>query len=212
MELKDDLKKVEYDSVQRSVQNEYHSQFGAKIEKPGLASLNMGLTRSMLEYELKRFHSRSKKEMVIISNLAREVFLRHRNSEPELVKLVISIYLYFIDYLHYLNIESRFLFPVILDAIPKSNYLGSISSDNKREIQEAIRNIRREQYYAMGKLKSLRKLAGSYLIPVNACRLRKLLFLKMKKFDSALVKYMHFQYSRIFPLVMDGYARNRLEV
>jgi regulator of cell morphogenesis and NO signaling len=185
----------------------YYADIG--IHSRGVTKPDFNSLESMIEHDLRRFHKDSKTDVIIIYELSQEVFYRHNEGNPELAELAASLFLFFSDFTHYLNIEEQQLIPAVQDLFQKIETSEIQNLENKPVIRELIRKIRLEHNEALKKLSYFKTLTKDYLTPVNACKSYKLFFAKLKRFQNDLIRYIHFENNKFFPLVilLEDYMR-----
>jgi regulator of cell morphogenesis and NO signaling len=157
---------------------------------------------SMIEYDVKRFHKKSKNEVITIYQLSQEVLYSCGDKNPELAELAASLFLFCSDFTWYLNIEESQFIPAVQGLIHKYKISEIIKFEHKPVIKDLIRKIRLEHHAAIEKLVLFKTLTKDYEIPVGARNSYHLLFTKLKKFQSDLIAYLHFENKRLFPLAI----------
>jgi len=167
-----------------------------------ISKYDINSMESMIEDDVKRFHKKSKNEAIIIYKLSQEVFYGCGDTNPELTELAASLFLFFSDFSYYLNIEESQFIPAVQGLLHKYKIAEIIKFEHKPVIKDLIRKIRFEHHAAIEKLIFFKTLTGDYEMAAGACTSYHLLFAKLKKFQSDLIAYMHFENKRFFPLAI----------
>ena len=173
------------------------------LPKQEISKSDANILDSMMEHDVLPFHQKSKNDVMNIYDLSQEVYYRHNDKNPELAKLAASLFLFFSDFGHYLNIENQRLIPAVRELIEKAKHSKIANYGAGQLMQELKHRIQREHYSVMDKLKYFRVLTRDYRIPEGACRSYKLLYDKLKKLENDLVMYIHFENDRFFPLAIE---------
>ena len=158
---------------------------------------------SMIEQDVRRFHKNSKNDVIVIYDLSQEVFYRQNTANPGLTALGAALFLFFKDFMYYLNMEEQQFIPSIKGLLQKKDQPEFKSPDNKPVIQELIRKIRLEHDASVRRLIYFKVLSKDYVAPVSASKPYRLFLAKLKKFAEDLTTYIHLENRRIFPLAIE---------
>lgn len=99
---------------------------------------------SLVDFIIKQYHFNTRKNVVVIYDLAQQVFSKHNEKHPELAKLVEALFLFFDDLLCHLKKEEQILFPNIIQLTEKKLHEGSFNYSTFGVIKEYVLTMQNE--------------------------------------------------------------------
>lgn len=154
---------------------------------------------SLINLIIKPYHFKTKKDIVIIYNLAQNVFVNHREKHPELAKLVEALFLFFDDLSFHLKKEEQILFPNIMQLIEKKTHVESMNYTTFGMIKELALIMQKEHQAVIKQLDFFRQITNNYLIPKDGSIAYKDLIERMKRFENNLLAHIDLENSILFP-------------
>ena len=154
---------------------------------------------SVIDLIIKHYHFNTRKNVVVIYDLAQQVFSRHNEKHPELAKLVEALFLFFDDLLFHLKKEEQILFPNIIQLTEKKLHEGSFNYSTFGVIKEHVLTMQNEHHDVLKQLGLFRRLTNDYRIPEDCSVLYKSLLSKMKEFENELMQHIQLENDFLFP-------------
>lgn len=132
----------------------------------------------------------------VIETLVFKVAGVHGQQHPELVVLANEVAVFLREMLDHLDMEETVLFPAIkrLDAAGISG--GGLDAGNG--VSETIARMEDEHSASGLQLRRFRQLTRDYTLPDDACNSYRLLFEKLKEFESDLFQHVHLENNILF--------------
>ncbi len=185
------------------------SSRGEEITYKTLSAGSSGLekwdTDSLIDLIIKQYHSTAKKNVVVIYDLAQEVFSRDSDNNPELGRLVEALFLFFDDLLFHLKKEEQILFPNIIQLSKKKRHDGSSKYSTFGVLKDYAHIMQNEHREVVKQLEFFRELTNNYSLPETNSKTYKSLFAKMKEFERDLIQHIQLENNFLFPraIMMD---------
>lgn len=154
---------------------------------------------SLIDLIIKPYHFKTKKDIVIIYDLAQNVFVNHRKKHPEIVKLVEALFLFFDDLSFHLKKEEQILFPNIIQLTEKKTHVESMNYTTFGMIKELALIMQQEHQAVIKQLDFFRRITNNYLIPKDGSIAYKDLIERMKRFEKNLLEHIALENSILFP-------------
>jgi regulator of cell morphogenesis and NO signaling len=162
-------------------------------------------TDVLVDYIIKTHHDFTKKNAVIIYNLAQKVTYRHSDNHPELRTLTEVIFLFLHDLLNLMLKEERSIFPYIRQKEKNSKYAKINDNSSSPSLKEKIKLLQNEHRKAFTYLKVLRQVTNNFRIPYDACNSYNALFGKIKELEDDLSMHFHLENDILFPNAIAAY-------
>lgn len=154
---------------------------------------------SLIDLIIKEYHFKARKDVVVIYELAQKVFFRHNGKNPELSKLVETLFLFFDDLLFHLKKEEQILFPNILHLIEKKLHEGDFNYSTFGVIKEYALTMQNEHQEVIKQFEFFRRLTNNYTLPGDADKLYQTLFSKLKAFENEMLWHIKLENDFLFP-------------
>ena len=138
----------------------------------------------LADYIVNIHHRYIRESAPAIETLVFKVAGVHGRQHPELVLMANEVGGFLEEMLGHLDEEEKVLFP----AIKRGEDIGEIITRMEDEHSSAGLQLRR-----------FRQLTGDYTLPDDACNSYRLLFEKMKEFESDLFQHVHLENNILFP-------------
>lgn len=161
---------------------------------------------SLVNFILKQYHFNTRKNVVVIYDLAQQVFSKHNEKHPELAKLVEALFLFFDDLLCHLKKEEQILFPNIIQLTEKKLHEESFNYNTFGVIKEYVLTMQNEHRDVLKQLGFFRRLTNDYRFPEDCSVLYQSLLSKMKEFEYEMMQHIQLENDFLFPraIQMDG--------
>lgn len=161
---------------------------------------------SLVDFIIKQYHFNTRKNVVVIYDLAQQVFSKHNEKHPELAKLVEALFLFFDDLLCHLKKEEQILFPNIIQLTEKKLNEGSFNYSTFGVIKEYVLTMQNEHRDVLKQLGFFRRLTNDYRFPEDCSVLYQSLLSKMKEFENEMMQHIQLENDFLFPraIQMDG--------
>lgn len=161
---------------------------------------------SLVDFIIKQYHFNTRKNVVVIYDLAQQVFSKHNEKHPELAKLVEALFLFFDDLLCHLKKEEQILFPNIIQLTEKKLHEGSFNYSTFGVIKEYVLTMQNEHRDVLKQLGFFRRLTNDYRFPEDCSVLYQSLLSKMKEFENEMMQHIQLENDFLFPraIQMDG--------
>jgi regulator of cell morphogenesis and NO signaling len=154
---------------------------------------------SLIDLIIKQYHFNTRKNVVVIYDLAQQVFAEHSEKHPELAKLVEALFLFFDDLLCHLRKEEQILFPNIIQLTEKKLHEGSFNYSTFGAIKEYVLTMQNEHQDVLKQLGILRRLTNDYRFPEDCSVLYQSLLSKMKEFENEMMQHIQLENDFLFP-------------
>lgn len=143
----------------------------------------------LADYIVNVHHRYIRESAPVIETLVFKVAGVHGQQHPELVLLAKEVDGFLKEMLEHLDKEEGDLFPAIKSGAPLS---------------ESIALMEDEHSSAGLQLRRFRQLTRDYTLPEDACNSYRLLFEKLKEFESDLFQHVHLENNILFPKARPG--------
>lgn len=156
-------------------------------------------TDLLVDYILKFHHRRARKEGPVIAQLLDKVCAAHGSNHPELYEVKALFHNSLIDLGHHLDKEEMVLFPYVYelcDAAAKGTPLPGFHCGT---IESPIAVMMAEHDAEGERYREINELTHDYTLPEDACNSYRLLYEKLKGFESALHHHIHLENNIVFP-------------
>jgi regulator of cell morphogenesis and NO signaling len=154
---------------------------------------------SLIDLIIKQYHFNTRKNVVVIYDLAQQVFSRHNEKHPELAKLVETLFLFFDDLLCHLKKEEQILFPNIIQLTEKKLHEGYFNYSTFGVIKEYVLTMQNEHRDVLNQLGFFRRLTNDYRFPQECSVLYQTLLSKMKEFENEMMQHIQLENDFLFP-------------
>lgn len=154
---------------------------------------------SLIKLIVKKYHFKTRKDVVAIYDLAQKVFFSHGGKNPELAKLMETLFLFFDDLLFHLKKEEQILFPNIIHLTEKKLHEGSFNYSTFGVIKEYTLAMQNEHYDLVKQFESFRRLTNNYKLPVDASMIYQTLFYRMMAFEKEMMEHIRLENDFLFP-------------
>jgi iron-sulfur cluster repair di-iron protein len=160
----------------------------------------------LLEHISDNHHQLTRNNAITIYDLAQKVAYRHSDTHPELNKLVRIMFLFLHDLLHHITREEQILFPNIKQLLQRNQHAEKGRYTTFGILKEWIQVMQKEHKSSCKNLLLLNELTNNYSTPADACNSYKLLFEKMKDFETDFLRLVEFENNILFTkaLIEDG--------
>ena len=165
----------------------------------GSVEFNEWDINSLIDLVINQHHFTTRKNVVVIYDLAQKVFSRHSEKHPELSKLVEELFLFFDDLLFHLKKEEQILFPNIIQLTEKKLHEGSFNYSTFGVIKEYALTMQNEHRDVAKQLEFFRQLTNDYRPPEDSSVLYQSLFSKMKQFENEIMQHIQLENNFLFP-------------
>jgi regulator of cell morphogenesis and NO signaling len=170
-----------------------------KTKLPASVKFDEWEINSLIDLIIKHYHFNTRKNVVVIYDLAQQVFSRHNEKHPELAKLVETLFLFFDDLLCHLKKEEQILFPNIIQLTEKKLHEGSFNYSTFGVIKEYVLTMQNEHRDVLKQLGFFRRLTNDYRFPQDCSVLYQTLLSKMKEFENEMVQHIQLENDFLFP-------------
>ena len=151
---------------------------------------------SLIDWIVNRHHRYVRSEIPLITALLDTTVERHGQAHPELIEIRGRFRIVGDDLLRHMVKEERFLFPAIacLESPPRC------TADQAPIELPPLSAMRADHDEVGGQFRQIRRLAGGYVAPPDACRTWQAAFAQLEAFETDLHRHIHLENAVLFPL------------
>jgi regulator of cell morphogenesis and NO signaling len=161
---------------------------------------------TLIEYVNETHHQFTRKNAVVIYDLAQKVAYRHSHAHPELNEIVTVLFFFLHDLLNHMMREEQILFPNIKQLLKDNSRSENGRYSTFGLLKEWVQHMQKEHQSSCEHLAHLHELTNNYSVPPDASDSHKSLFRLMEEFEAGLLLLMDIENNILFPkaLVEDG--------
>ncbi len=157
----------------------------------------------LIDHIVNTHHSYVNAALPLLEEYSAKVAKVHGNGNPEVIEIYQNLQAITHELKAHMHKEEAILFPYIRKMVVADRYNENLTPPPFGSVQSPIEMMESEHTSAGNTLESIKELSDDYTPPKHACNTYRVLYAKLKEFESDLHQHIHLENNILFPKAIE---------